>query len=233
MVTALLRPVQGGRLMAHTGGGPIRVVIVDDHVVVRLGLKTALGGLGDIRVIGEAGSIAEAIEAVQRDVPDVILMDVRLPDGSGVAALRRILADYPAVRVLMLTSYTDEEAVVGAVFGGAAGYLLKNIDPDGLLRAIRQVAAGQTVLDPSVTHEVLQRLRDGSSAKTEDTVDALSVQEHKVLALVSEGYSNKEISAELGLTEKTVRNYLYKLYKKMNVKRRSQAMRLYLKQHPA
>jgi two-component system, NarL family, response regulator DevR len=214
--------------MAHTGGEPIRIVIVEDHVLVRLGLQTALSGIADMRVIGEAGSIAEAGDVIQRDIPDVVLMDVRLPDGSGVAALREIRARHPAVRVLMLTSYMDEEAVVGAVFGGAAGYLLKNVCPDALIQGIRQVAAGQTVLDPSVVGDVLQRLRDGTSTPAEPVMGAFTRQEEKILALVAEGHSNKEISVELGLTEKTIRNYLYRLYKKMNVKRRSQAVRLYL-----
>lgn len=217
--------------MEAAEGRPIRVVIVDDHEVLRLGLRTTLARSTSVRVTGEAASVAEALEVIQRDPPDVVLMDVRLPDGSGVAACRDIRSRFPGTRVLFLSSYTDEEAVVGAVFGGAAGYLLKDVSRDALVEAIQKVAAGHSVLDSSVTQDVLEHMRELARCPSppEPGIQALSVQEHRVLELLAEGLSNKEIATALRLTEKTVRNYLYRLYKKIRVKRRSQATRLFLK----
>lgn len=209
---------------------PISVMIVDDHEMVRIGLKTALGRSKDVRVTGEAASIAEALAALDRQRPDVLLMDVRLPDGNGIVASRDIQAKFPNTRVLFLTSYTDEEAVMAAVFGGAAGYLLKNISRTDLIEAIKKAASGRWVLDPGITQEVLEHMRDLAQKPptSEPSITALSAQERKVLALVAEGHSNKEIAVQLKLSEKTVRNYLYRVYKKIHVSRRSQATKLFL-----
>jgi two-component system response regulator DevR len=209
---------------------PILVVIVDDHEMVRLGLKTALGRSASISVIGEAASIAEAWTQLDQQRPDVVLLDVRLPDGNGVVACRDIRARFPDTHVLFLTSYSDEDAAVGAVFGGAAGYLMKDITSEALIEAIQKVAAGQIVLDPSVTQDVLARMRGMAQgpAKSDSVTPSLSVQEEKVLALIAEGLSNKEIATQLDLSEKTVTNYVYRLYKKIQVKRRSQAARYFL-----
>src|SRR5712671_3527285 len=178
---------------------PIRLLVVDDHKVVRLGLHTLLNRHAGIEVVGEAGTVAVAVAETARLQPSVVLMDVRVPDGDGFEACRQIRKSHPEVRVLFLTSYADEEIVLKSIDAGADGYLLKEIDEDNLVRAIRNVAAGQSILDPAVTRQVLARVKNPDTASTKDELESLSVQERRVLALVAEGKTNKEIGLALGL----------------------------------
>ncbi|HET9578039.1 MAG TPA: response regulator transcription factor [Usitatibacter sp.] len=196
----------------------IRLLLVDDHEMVRAGLRALLGHVQDFQVAGEAATAAQAIEVAGRVQPDVVLMDLRLPDGSGVDACREILSSVPKARVLFLTSYAEDLARMSTVLAGAAGYLLKEIDQQSLTDAIRDAASGRLVIDPAVTASVAQRLT---------TAPALSKQEYRILALVVEGKTNKQIGAELGLSEKTVRNYLSNAFQKLGVARRSQAAAIF------
>jgi len=208
---------------------PIRLMLVDDHRVVRAGLRSLLAGAPNLRVVGEAGTVAEAVAEAARLRPDVILMDVRLPDGDGIEACREIRAARPETLVLFLTSFADDDAVLATIAAGAQGYLLKEIDESGLIRAIETVAAGRSILDPQVTERVLARLRAGASSEAAGKKLDLSPQEQKVLALVADGQTNKEIASALQLSEKTVRNYLSHIFQKLHVTRRSQAAVLYAK----
>jgi DNA-binding NarL/FixJ family response regulator len=211
---------------------PIRVLLVDDHEIVRLGLRTLLGRRQGLEVVGEAATAAEAVAEADRLAPDVVLLDVRLPDGSGVEVCREILARTPTARVLFLSSYADQEAVLATIFAGAAGYVLKEITSDSLLRAIRAVVAGQSILDPAVTQPVLARMQALAQQGPQPDEHGLSPQESRVLALVAEGKTNKEIAAALDLGEKTVKNYLGHIFQKLKVTRRSQAAAIYSRQAP-
>jgi DNA-binding NarL/FixJ family response regulator len=206
-----------------TNNESIRVLIVDDHAVVRIGLKTLLANTAGFRVVGEAGTVAEAIALAVQARPDVVLMDVRLPDGSGVEACRRIKADNPEVRVVMLTSYQDEEAIVGAVMAGASGYLLKQADADRLTQAIRDAAAGESSLDPRAAGTLLSQFRELSAKQAEAELAGLTDRERRMLALIAEGYTNRAIGEVLHLSEKTVRNHVSQLLRKLGFQRRSQA----------
>ena len=196
----------------------VRLLLVDDHEVVRAGLRALLAGIDGIEVVGEAGSVAEAVREAARLAPQVVLMDLRLPDGSGLDACREILSDSPQTRILFLTSYADAEAVMCTVLAGAAGYLLKDIGHRALVDSIRAIAAGRSILDPRITEPVVSRVRKA---------DALSAQEQRVVALVVEGRTNKEIAAALGLSDKTVKNYLSNAFQKLGISRRSQAAALF------
>jgi len=201
---------------------PIKVLIVDDHEVVRMGLRTLLERRPHFLVVGEAGSVAEAVQAARRTRPHVVIMDVRLPDGSGVEACREIKQENPEVQVIMLTAFADEEALFGAIMAGAAGYILKQARSQSVAEAIERAARGESLLDPSVTAQVLQRLRQMASG-ARDEMASLSPQERRVLALIAEGKTNKEIARELYLSEKTVKNYVSNILAKLNLRRRSQA----------
>jgi len=196
----------------------IRLLIVDDHEMVRAGLRTLLARIPDLEIVGEASGAEEAVNAAVELQPDVVLMDLRLPDGSGVDACRELLSHRPATRVLFLTSYAEELARMSTVLAGAAGYLLKDISTESLVEAIRKAARGEMVIDPSVAESV---------AKHVAYTPALSKQECRVLALVVEGKTNKQIGVELGLSEKTVRNYLSNAFQKLGVTRRAQAAVLF------
>ncbi len=209
--------------MTSPSADPIRIVVVDDHAVVRIGLKTLLAGQMGFRVVGEAGTVADAVALVGQARPDVVLMDVRLPDGSGVEACRRIKADHPEVRVVMLTSYQDEEAIVGAVMAGASGYLLKQADSDRLTQAIRDAAAGESSLDPRAAGALLNQFRELSARQAEAELAGLTDRERRMLALIAEGYTNRAIGEVLHLSEKTVRNHVSQLLRKLGFQRRSQA----------
>jgi len=206
-----------------------RLLIVDDHEIVRVGLQMLLKRWPEIEVVGEATTAAEGIAQARNLSPDVVLMDMRLPDGSGVDACREIRAACPAARVVFLTAFADESAVVSAVFSGADGYLLKEIGGEALVSAIKTVAQGQSILDPAVTNAVLDHLRSistpGDMVRSE-----LSRQEQQVLALVAEGKTNKEIAAALGLSYKTVKNYLSNVFQKIQVTHRSEAAAFYVRQ---
>lgn len=207
----------------------IRLLLVDDHEVVRIGLRTLLDRTGIIEVVGEAGTAAEGVAETIRLKPDVVLMDVRLPDGTGIDACRDIRTASPDTRVIFLTSFADDDAVVAAIFGGAEGYLLKEIASETLIRSIQSVARGQSILDPAVTQPVLARMRAASTQTAEGHADPITPQEQRVLALVADGKTNKEIAAALGLSDKTVKNYLSHVYKKLQLTRRSQAAAFYVR----
>src|SRR5213594_2093979 len=203
--------------MNHPESKSIRLLIVDDHKVVRLGLHTLMSRHNGIEVIGEAGTSAAAVEQTAGLKPDVVLMDVRLPDGNGFEACRQIRKSQLETRVLFLTSFADEEIVLESIDAGGDGYLLKEIDEDNLIRAIRNVAAGQSILDPAVTRSVLERVKNADTPSTKGELELLSVQERRVLALVAEGKTNKEIGVALGLSDKTVKNYISNILDKLQM----------------
>ena len=209
--------------MATSQPDAIRILIVDDHAVVRIGLKTVLANATGFRVVGEAGTVTDAIGLAVQARPDVVLMDVRLPDGSGVEACRRIKADNPDTRVVMLTSYQDEEAIVGSVMAGASGYLLKQADAERLIQAIRDAAAGESSLDPRAAGTLLSQFRELSAKQAEAELAGLADRERRMLALIAEGYTNRAIGEVLHLSEKTVRNHVSQLLRKLGFQRRSQA----------
>jgi DNA-binding NarL/FixJ family response regulator len=204
------------------GNPNVSVLLVDDHEVVRMGLRTLLDKRDGLTVVAEAGSVAEAISAARRSRPDVIIMDIRLPDGNGVEACREIRGDLPDTKVIMLTSYADDEAVYGSIMAGASGYLLKQTRGQNLAEAIERVAHGESLLDPTVTEKVLARMRALASGEA-DELSALSVQERKILSLIAEGKTNKEIAGEVFLSDKTVKNYVSSILNKLNLRRRSEA----------
>jgi len=206
-----------------TSSTSIRVLLVDDHAVVRLGLRSLLMNQPGFRVVGEAGTAAEAVTMARQARPDVILMDVRLPDGSGIEACRKIKAESPECRVVMLTSYSDEEAIVGAVMAGANGYLLKQADSERLTQAIRDAASGASSLDPRAAGALLTQFRELSAKQAEAELAGLTDRERRMLALIAEGYTNRAIGERLHLSEKTVRNHVSQLLRKLGFQRRSQA----------
>lgn len=218
--------------MAALETGTIRLLLVDDHEVVRVGLRTLLSEHHDIKIVGEAETMAESIRLAVRLKPDVVLMDVRLPDGSGVSACREILDACPDTRVLFLTSYADDDSVLAAVLAGAHGYLLKEIDSGALIGAIAAVSEGQSILDPSVTQRALRWMKEFSNVpKSVANGEPLSPQEERVLALVAEGKTNKEIANSLRLSDKTVKNYLANIFQKLHLTRRTQAAAFFIKRN--
>ena len=209
----------------------LRVLVVDDHEVVRQGLVALIGRRDGFHVVAEAGTVAEAIEGARRHQPDLVIMDVRLPDGSGIEACREIREEFPATRVVMLTSYPDEEAVLSAIVAGASGYLLKQIRGRDLVAALETVGRGESLLDPAVTEKVLARIRKIATGSEEaDELSQLTSQERKILELVAAGMTNKEIAAEVFLSDKTVKNYVSSILAKLNLERRAQAAAFVAKQ---
>jgi DNA-binding NarL/FixJ family response regulator len=202
---------------------PLRLLVVDDHEVVRQGLVALLDRRQGFEVVAEAGTVADAIEQARRHEPDIVILDVRLPDGSGVEACREIRAERPATRVVMLTSYPDEEAVLSAIVAGASGYLLKQVRARDLVSALEAVGRGESLLDPAVTEKVLERVRRIATGAAADDLAALTTQEQKILLLVAEGKTNKEIASEVFLSDKTVKNYVSSILSKLNLERRAQA----------
>ncbi|MEV7287791.1 response regulator transcription factor [Streptomyces sp. NPDC093252] len=203
--------------------GKIRVFLLDDHEVVRRGVHELLAVEQDIEVVGEAGTAAEALARIPATRPDVAVLDVRLPDGSGVEVCREIRSADRSINALMLTSYADDEALFDAIMAGASGYVLKAIRGSELLTAVRDVAAGRSLLDPVATARVLERLRDGGGAKGDDRLARLTDQERRILDLIGEGLTNRQIGEELHLAEKTIKNYVSSLLSKLGMQRRSQA----------
>ncbi|HEY8286642.1 MAG TPA: response regulator transcription factor [Chloroflexota bacterium] len=201
----------------------IKVMLVDDHEIVRQGLRSLLERREHVQVVAEAGTVAEAVEAGIRVRPDVIVMDVRLPDGTGIEACREIRSECPETRVLMLTSYADDDAVYAAIVAGAAGYLLKQTRGREVVSAIEAVARGESLLDPAVTSTVLARMRDMAAGKHHDKLAELSDQERRILGLIAEGKTNREIAATVFLAEKTVKNYVSTILSKLGMERRAQA----------
>jgi DNA-binding NarL/FixJ family response regulator len=205
----------------QNGTVTIRVFLLDDHEIVRRGLRELLEAAGDIEVVGEAGTAEEAMGRIPATTPDVAVLDVRLPDGDGVSVCRDIRSKMPDLNCLMLTSFADDEALFDAIMAGASGYVLKQIRGNELVDAIRKVAAGQSLLDPSVTAKVLERLRTGS--QEDEKLEGLTDQERKILDLLAEGLTNREIADRMFLAEKTVKNYVSNLLTKMGMQRRTEA----------
>jgi two-component system response regulator DevR len=219
--------------MPRSESDPIRLLLVDDHEVVRIGLRTLFNRKRNIQVVGEAGTAESAVEEAGRLRPAVVLMDLRLPDGNGIEACREITTICPETKVLFLTSYSDHDAVLATIFAGASGYLLKEIGTDALIQAIEDVAAGKSILDPSVTYNVMKRMKaisdqdDPASNSAKEKREPLSPQERRVLALVAGGKTNKEIAAALDLSDKTVKNYLSNIFQKLQVSRRAHAAAIF------
>ena len=200
-----------------------RLLLVDDHEVFRIGLRTVLEFEPDLKVVGEAGDALAGVQAAESLRPDVVLMDVRLGGIDGVQACREIRSRFPEVRVLMLTSFADEDVVMSSIMAGAAGFVTKNVGRTELLKAIRAVASGESLLDPAVTKKVLERLVSLTQKDREREVDQLSEREREVLALVAQGYTNREIAEKLVLSEHTARNHISRIFEKLGLSRRSEA----------
>src|SRR5512141_1685741 len=198
----------------------IRILLVDDHDIVRLGLMTLINDRTDMQVVGEAGDASEAVAQVEKLQPDVVLMDIRLPGESGIDATRKIAERFPATKVVMLTSFADDENVVRAVAAGAVGYVLKKVGNDELLRAIAAAARGEALLDPATTAKLLSRVREAERKSELDAFRDLSPREMEVLALVAQARTNGEIGQALGLTEKTVGNYVSTILEKLHLSNR-------------
>jgi len=205
-------------------------MLVDDHEVVRSGIRALLQATDDIVVTAEAGSVRDAIDEAERSRPDVVVMDVRLEDGSGIEATREIRARRPAIKVLMLTSFADDEALFASIMAGASGYVLKQVKSGELVRAIRTVGQGNSLLDPAVTSAVLDRLRKGKHLMLDEKLARLSPQEERILQQVADGKTNREIGEDLHLAEKTVKNYVSSILSKLEVARRAEAA-AYLARH--
>jgi DNA-binding NarL/FixJ family response regulator len=199
----------------------LRVFLLDDHEVVRSGIRALLDATDDLEVVGEAATVTDALARIPSVRPDVAILDVRLPDGSGVEVCRVIRSDFPDIACLMLTSYADDEALLAAVMAGAAGYVLKQIRGTDLLDSIRRAGAGQSLLDPSVTKRVLEQLR--SRPQEDPRLASLTEQERRILDLIADGQTNRQIASSLFLAEKTVKNYVSNLLAKLGMERRTQA----------
>jgi two-component system response regulator DevR len=199
----------------------VRLFLLDDHEIVRRGLRELFEAEDDLEVVGEASTAAEAIARVPATQPDVALLDVSLPDGSGVEVCRDLRAAHPELRCIMLTSYADDEALFDAIMAGAAGYLLKQVRGVELLDGIRRVAQGDSLLDPTLTARVLERVRN--APEEDERLASLSEQERRILSLLADGLTNRQIAAEMFLAEKTVKNYVSNLLAKMGMQRRTEA----------
>ncbi|MGW1362187.1 response regulator [Streptomyces chartreusis] len=209
---------------ALAGGDPIRVFLLDDHEVVRRGVHDLLNDEPDITVVGEAGTAEQALVRVPALRPQVAVLDVRLPDGDGVTVCRELRSSLPELACLMLTSFDDEEALLDSIMAGASGYVLKQIQGSDLVSAVRTVAAGQSLLDPSATTRLMARLRASEQPEPEsDVLPGLTDREREILALVGEGLTNRQIGQRLYLAEKTVKNHISRLLAKLGVERRIQA----------
>lgn len=203
------------------GPEKIRVYLLDDHEVVRQGLRALLESSGDIEVVGESGSAVDASNRIPALRPDVAVLDARLPDGSGIEVCRTVRAVDPTISALILTSYDDDEALFAAIMAGAAGYVLKEIKGSDLVSAIRQVAAGNSLIDPSLTARVLERVRNPPTTAPE--LADLTEQELKLLGYIAEGLTNRQIGERMYLAEKTVKNYVSSILAKLGLERRTQA----------
>ena len=212
----------------------IRVFLLDDHEIVRRGVRELLEAEGDIEVVGEAGTAEQARQRIPATRPDVAVLDVRLPDGTGVEVCRDIRSDHPDIACLMLTSFSDDEALFEAIMAGAAGYVLKQVRGNELVDAVRRIAAGQSLLDPTVTARVLERLRKGT--EEDEQLRSLTEQERRLLMLLAEGKTNRQIGEDMFLAEKTVKNYVSNVLAKLGMSRRTEAAvyaaRLNARKHP-
>ena len=205
----------------EAAGGPIRVFLLDDHELVRRGIKELLESEGDIVVVGESGTAAEATRRIPALRPDVAILDARLPDGSGIDVCRDVRTLDPAIKALILTSYDDDDALFAAIMAGAAGYILKQVRGTDFIDTVRRVAQGQSMLDPSVTAQVLERVRNGPPV--DQDLAALTSQEQRILQLIGEGMTNRQIAETMFLAEKTVKNYVSSLLAKLGLSSRTQA----------
>jgi DNA-binding NarL/FixJ family response regulator len=209
--------------VTDAAANPLRILVVDDHEIVRQGIVSLLERREGFQVVAQAGNVAEAIENARKYQPDLVIMDVRLPDGSGIEACREIRAEFPTTRIVILTSYPDEEAVFASIVAGASGYLLKQIRGRDLVSALQSVGRGESLLDPAVTEKVLDRVRRIASGTYTDELAQLTRQEQKILLLIAEGKTNKQIASDIFLSDKTVKNYVSSILAKLNLQRRSQA----------
>jgi DNA-binding NarL/FixJ family response regulator len=214
---------------------PVRVFLLDDHEVVRRGVHDLLDAEPDLEVVGEAGTVAQALARVPALRPDVAVLDMRLPDGDGVSVCRELRSQLPALACLMLTSFDDEEALLDAIMAGASGYVLKQITGTDLVSAVRTVASGQSMLDPGATTRLMARLRGDATAAQQppDALSSLTEREREILALIGEGLTNREIGQRLFLAEKTVKNHISRLLAKLGVERRVQAAVIATQVHDA
>jgi two-component system response regulator DevR len=209
---------------------PIRVFLLDDHEIVRRGLRELLEREDDIEVVGESGSAQQAQRRIPALRPDVAVLDARLPDGSGIDVCREVRSQDPTIKALILTSYDDDEALFSAIMAGAAGYVLKEVRGTDLVDGIRRVASGQSLLDPAVTAQVLERLRNGPAQ--DPRLEGLTAQERRILELISDGLSNRQIAEAMFLAEKTVKNYVSSILAKLGMERRTQAAVFRARQTP-
>ena len=207
----------------------IRVFLLDDHEIVRRGIKELLEHEGDIVVVGESGSAQEATRRIPALRPDVAILDGRLPDGSGIDVCREVRSVDPSIKALILTSYDDDEALFAAIMAGAAGYILKQVRGNDFVDTVRRVAAGQSMLDPAMTAQVLERVRNGPPKNKE--LEALTAQEQKILELIGEGMTNRQIAEQMYLAEKTVKNYVSSMLAKLGLTSRTQAA-IFATKHP-
>jgi DNA-binding NarL/FixJ family response regulator len=216
---------------ARAGGErrPITVYLLDDHELVRRGIRDLLESSGDIEVVGESGLAQEAARRIPALRPDVAILDGRLPDGSGIEVCRTIRSVDPGIKALILTSYDDDDALFAAIMAGASGYLLKQVRGEDFVETVHRVAAGQSMLDPAVTAQVLERLRSGPPR--DPVTDQLTPKEHQILDLIGEGLTNRQIATRLSLAEKTVKNYVSALLAKLGVESRTQAAIIATRQH--
>jgi len=216
--------------MTVAARAPLRVLLIDDSEIFRRGVRAVFGPPVEppIQVVGEAGTVAAGLAACLRLKPEVVLLDIRLPDGDGFQVCRQILARRPDTRVVMLTAHANDDLIYDAVTAGAHGYLQKEIDAASLIQAVRDVAAGRSILDPEATARVLRLLRNRREGGAESNLSLLSVQERRVLALVAEGMTNKQAGERLRLSENTVKNYLVSVFEKLHVKRRAQAAAIFV-----
>jgi DNA-binding NarL/FixJ family response regulator len=201
----------------------LKIVLVDDHEVVRLGLKSLLTRHPQFQVVAEASNASEALDRVQRYRPDVVVMDIRLPGKSGIEATREIVNKHPDVKVIMLTSYAEDDLLFDAIEAGASGYVLKQIGSGELVRALETIGRGESLVDPALMQKVFQRVREASRKAEDEAFATLSDQELKILALVAKGRTNKEIAEAVFLSEKTVRNYVSSILSKLNLSTRAEA----------
>ena len=207
----------------------MRILIVDDHEIVRDGLKLLFNRQKEFEVVGEAGSVAEAVRIAAATAPDIVIMDVRLPDGTGIEACRDIRSANPDTKILMLTSYSDDKALFDSILAGASAYLLKQVESKALVAAVKQVANGESLLDPAVTERVLNKVKVLISELSSDRSPEPSAREEQVLALIADGKTNREIGQEMFLSEKTVKNYVSNILAKFNLSRRSEAAAYYVR----
>ncbi len=209
----------------------IRVFLVDDHEIVRRGIADLLEAAGDIEVVGEAGTVAQARTRIPATKPDVAVLDVRLPDGSGIDVCREIRSTMPEVRCLILTAYDDDDALRAAVIAGASGYVLKDIRGGRLIESVRLAAAGKDLIDPAIAQRVVSQLKNATA--TDPLLDGLSLRERQILALIADGLTNRQIGDRLKLAEKTVKNYVSSLLSKLGLEHRTQAAILHVEHRNA